>query len=142
MSGFLGRILGQLGNTGESGATGTPPIASILSDAFGSSGGVSGLVSRFDQAGLGEHIRSWIGNGSNLPISAEELERVFPREKVEAWGQAHGLPAQAVLQMLAGVLPHAVDHATPDGTTPDNPDQNAGQNLDFAGIARKVFSGS
>ncbi len=40
-------------------------------------GGLSGLLAKFDQAGLGEQVKSWIGTGSNLPISAQHVLEVL-----------------------------------------------------------------
>jgi len=37
-------------------------------------GGLSGLQPKFQDKGLGGVMRSWIGTGQNLPISAEQLQ--------------------------------------------------------------------
>ena len=42
-------------------------------DLLQNSGGVDGLVERFQQAGLGDTLQSWISQGENLPISAERI---------------------------------------------------------------------
>ena len=40
----------------------------------GEVGGLGGLVSRFEQAGMGEVIGSWIGTGENQPVSGGQLQ--------------------------------------------------------------------
>jgi uncharacterized protein YidB (DUF937 family) len=137
MSGFFGRAFGQLGgllNSGQQGAAGN-----LLSQAISDAGGLSGLLAKFDQAGFGDHIRSWIGSGSNLPISAEEITSIFPPEQIEAWAQQHGLPADAVPQLLAHLLPHAVDSATPQGEMPPDADSGTPSGLDLQALVGRFL---
>jgi uncharacterized protein YidB (DUF937 family) len=42
----------------------------------GSQGGLNAIVAKLQQAGLGDQVKSWIGNGQNLPITAEQLQQV------------------------------------------------------------------
>ncbi len=114
MSGLFGEIEGMFG-----GAEGTPPNAgNLLNSVLNQSGGVQGLLGQFEQAGLGEHVRSWIGNGDNWPISPQQIEQVIPPERLDQLAEAHGLPAGTVSSVLAQLLPHAVNAATPDGNVP------------------------
>jgi uncharacterized protein YidB (DUF937 family) len=137
MSGFLGRIFGQLG--GLLGGDQQGAAGNLLSEAISSAGGLPGLLDKFDQAGLGDHIRSWIGNGSNLPISAEEITRVFPPEQIDAWAQQHGLPAGTASQILAHLLPHAVDSATPEGEVPPDAGSGTPPGLDLQGLVGRIL---
>jgi uncharacterized protein YidB (DUF937 family) len=114
MSGFFSRVMGAVGGD----AAATPGAGNLVSQLFNDAGGVSGIITKFNQAGLGTKVQSWIGSGSNIPMLASEVEKVFPPDQIEALAQKHGLPAGAVTQLLASVLPHAVDQATPDGTAP------------------------
>ena len=114
MSGFFGNILGEL----EGGGTAQAGTGNLLSSAINEAGGPAGIAQKFEQAGLGEKVQSWIGTGHNLPVSVEEITRVFPPEQIDAWAQRHGLPAGAASQLLAQFLPHAVDATTPDGNVP------------------------
>jgi uncharacterized protein YidB (DUF937 family) len=69
MSGFLGQMLGSI----MGGQHGGQPsaIASILQQVLASNGGgVAGLVSRFQTAGLGAQAQSWVSEGENMPVSA------------------------------------------------------------------------
>ncbi len=117
MSGFLGRALGEL--TGSfGGQEQTPNAGNLLNDVMSNSGGVQGLLGQFEQSGFGDHVRSWIGNGENWPISPQEIEQVIPPDRLDQLAQAHGVPAGAVSSILAQLLPHAVSAATPDGAAP------------------------
>lgn len=139
MSGFFGRALAQFGGLLDSSQQGA--AGNLLSEAMSSAGGVSGLVEKFEQAGLGEHIRSWVGSGDNLPISAEDITRVFPPEQIAAWAEQHGLPAEAAPQLLAHLLPHAVDSATPQGEVPPDDGGGTPSGLDLQGLVGRLFGG-
>ncbi|MBB3174661.1 uncharacterized protein YidB (DUF937 family) [Endobacter medicaginis] len=127
MSGILGGLLGSLtGGAGGSneregslggplGGVGGAAIAGFVAHAIEQAGGIQGLIAKFEQAGMGDKVQSWIGSGANLPVSSAELQQVLPAGQIDAWAQAHGLPAGLATQVLAHVLPSAVDHATPQG---------------------------
>ena len=70
------------------------------------------LLGRFDRAGLGEQMRSWIGGAEKRPVTAEDIERVISRPELDTLGVKHGFPPGAVSTVLAHLLPHAVDAAS------------------------------
>lgn len=82
------------------------------------SGGLQGLVAAFEQNGLGHIVQSWISNGANLPVSAAQIQSVFGRAQLQALAARIGISPDQLSQGLASVLPHLVDHLTPDGTLP------------------------
>ena len=151
MSGFLsGGLGGLVQDSGGSGAAG-----GLLSEVFNAAGGVPGIVSKFEQAGLGDTVQSWVGQGSNLPVAVEDIERVFPPQQIESFAEAHGIPAGTATELLTHLLPHAVDTQTPDGQVPgsqvsDDPSQaGAGssaqgpssQGFDFSGLVQRLTGG-
>ncbi len=146
MSGWMNELGGLLGEgAGGAGGAGThEAVGGLLSNALQSAGGVQGLLARANQAGLGQHVQSWIGDGSNLPISPSEITRIFPPEQIDQFAQAHGIPAGTVTSILSTMLPHAVDQATPDND-PQAADQSQAASgaggFDFAGLAKR-FLGS
>jgi len=85
----------------------------------GAQGGLSGLIDKFNQAGLGEVIRSWIGSGQNLPISAEQLQAVLGSDTVRQIAAQLGVDPQQAAAQLAGLLPGLVDQLTPQGAVPE-----------------------
>ncbi len=110
MSGIMGTLEGLMQGGGTAGGAGN-----LLSEAFQSAGGVSGIVSKFQQAGMGDKAQSWVGSGGNMSLAAEEVTKVFPPQQIEAWAAQHGIPAGAAAGVLAHLLPHAVDSQTPTG---------------------------
>jgi uncharacterized protein YidB (DUF937 family) len=116
MSGFFGQMLGSFAG-GQSTA-----ISGILQQVLAADGGgVSSLISRFEAAGLGDHVQSWVSNGENRPISADQVGDAFSADEIEGWANQAGTTPDKMREVLAAALPHAVDHVTPGGqvTEPD-----------------------
>ncbi|MDY0745646.1 YidB family protein [Paucibacter sp. R3-3] len=95
-------------------------LTGLLGGQGGQGGGLGGLVAMAQQAGLGNVVASWIGTGQNLPISADQLQSLLGSDQVAAIAQKLSLSPDVATQMLSQVLPHAVDHLTPDGQVPHN----------------------
>ncbi|SAI70292.1 Uncharacterized protein conserved in bacteria [Bordetella ansorpii] len=87
-------------------------------------GGIAGLMEAFERGGLGAVVQSWIGNGENLPISAQQLEAVFEPAVIDAIAADTGRARPDVLESLAAMLPGLVDKATPNGTIDDVKDMS------------------
>ena len=87
-------------------------------------GGLGGIVAKLQQSGLGSQVQSWLGNGSNLPISADQLRAALGNEQVRQIAQQLGLPVDAALAALAQHLPTAVDQASPNEAV-EEPEQAA-----------------
>jgi len=151
LSGALGNLLGGAGTNTGGGTSGGGLAGSaggLLQQAFQSAGGVNGILDKCEKAGLGDKVRSWIGSGSNLPISPDEVERIFPPEQIDRWAQDHGLPAGAASEVLAHLLPHAVDQSTPDNRPPpatasdtEQPQDAAPPSMDFGGLVGRLLGG-
>jgi uncharacterized protein YidB (DUF937 family) len=92
----------------------------VLSQVLGngSQGGLSAIVDKLRQAGLGDQVNSWIGNGKNLPITAEQLQAALGSDVVKQLAARYNIPIDQITQVLAHQLPTAVDHASPNGTLP------------------------
>jgi uncharacterized protein YidB (DUF937 family) len=84
----------------------------------GNQGGLSAIVAKLQQAGFGDQVKSWIGNGQNIPITADELQQVLGREKVKELAARFNIPIDQLSKILAQQLPTAVDHASPNGSLP------------------------
>lgn len=114
LSGLMG---GAQGNAG-----GTPSLVSVAGQLIQQAGGVQGLANTLQQHGLGDAVQSWIGNGTNQPVSAGQLGQALQNSGLgsvvqEAAGKL-GVDPNQLLGQLSQVLPHAVDHLTPDGQAP------------------------
>ena len=92
----------------------------VLSEVMGngSQGGLSAIVAKLQQAGLGDQVKSWIGNGQNLPITAEQLQQVLGSDTVKQLAARFNIPVDQLAKVLAQQLPNAVDKASPNGKLP------------------------
>jgi uncharacterized protein YidB (DUF937 family) len=81
----------------------------------GDQGGLSAITSKLEQAGLGDQVKSWIGSGPNLPVSADQIRDVLGNDQVKALASKFGIPIDDLAKMVADKLPGLVDSASPDG---------------------------
>src|SRR3974390_402724 len=72
---------GLKGALGQLGAAVLPVVLSEIMGT-GSQGGLNGIVAKLEQAGFGEQVKSWIGTGQNLPITADQLRQVLGNDTV------------------------------------------------------------
>ena len=95
-------------------------LPAVLSEVLGndSQGGLSAIVAKLQQAGLGDQVKSWIGTGQNLPITADQLKQVLGSDAVRQLAARYNIPIDQVSEVLAHQLPVAVDKASPDGKLP------------------------
>ena len=125
--GLLDKVAGKLG--GELGGGQAEALISRALSESGS-GGLQGIVSKLQQGGLSEQVSSWLGNGSNLPVTPEQLRSALGEPWVQQFAGKLGLPVDSILQILSKVLPETVNKASQQGTLqPDasNADQAAPQ---------------
>ncbi len=97
-------------------------LASSLITNHGSGQGLGGLVQQFENAGLGNVVQSWVGNGANHAISADQIQQVLGSGFVQQFAQQHGIDASAAAATIAQLLPQLVNHVTPDGAVPAHGD--------------------
>jgi uncharacterized protein YidB (DUF937 family) len=79
---------------------------------------LSGLVAALENGGLGAQVKTWLGSGENVPITADELKNVLGNSQVQDVARHLGLPVDETLKVLAQYLPGVVDKASPNGTLP------------------------
>lgn len=78
-------------------------------------GSVDGLLAKLQQAGLGKEVASWLGNGPNQPITAEQIKAALGNPQVQQIAQHLGIPADKLLALLSGQLPQVIDQLSPNG---------------------------
>jgi uncharacterized protein YidB (DUF937 family) len=111
--GLLEDVLGKVGGSGGQAAALTS-VKNLVNNA----GGFQGLVTKLQQGGLGDQVQSWIGHGTNQPVSADQVAQALGQDQVQKLADQSGVSPDEISQHLAEVLPRAVDHATPDGQAP------------------------
>jgi uncharacterized protein YidB (DUF937 family) len=83
-------------------------------------GGLQGLVKTFQEKGLGDEVASWIGNGQNITVSAEQIQQVIGSERLQSIAGRFGLSPETLSAGLAEMLPHVIDRLSPSGQLPES----------------------
>jgi len=118
--GLIDEVLSMAGSTGAQQAQHTTALGAIMSYINSPQvGGIAGLQNMFQQVGLGNIVSSWIGSGQNLPISASQLQNVLHSGALQQVAQQSGLDPSQLTSMMSNLLPHLVNHLTPNGQIPD-----------------------
>src|ERR1700739_685196 len=105
MSGIFGQILGTLEGQQE---THSNAITGILQQVLAQNGGgVAALLTRVEQAGVGDQAQSWV-NGDHQPISGAQIDQVFTDSEINDWASKLGADPDKMRSVLAEALPHAV----------------------------------
>jgi uncharacterized protein YidB (DUF937 family) len=81
---------------------------------------LAGLAAALEKGGLGPQVQSWLGNGKNIPITADQLKAVLGNSQVQEFARQSGLPVDEILKILAQYLPELVDKASPNGVLPSH----------------------
>ena len=80
--------------------------------------GVKDLVDHFDAKGMGDKVKSWVGKGPNLALTADQVKEALGPEKLQYLALKSKLSVEEVTSRLAHQLPVLVDKLTPDGELP------------------------
>ena len=83
-------------------------------DLLEQNGGIPGLQARFQAAGLGEIFQSWLSGEAKLPISAEQVQKIFGTESLRLVAEKESLPAKDFSEKLAESLPKIIEALAPD----------------------------
>ena len=81
-------------------------------------GGLPGIISKFENGGMGAHVGSWVGGGANMPISGSQLQEVLGSGAIGEIAQRLGLSHGDASSGLAQALPQLIDKLTPGGQVP------------------------
>jgi uncharacterized protein YidB (DUF937 family) len=108
-------ISSLLGKSGDQ----TASVPEALVAALGNQqGGLGGLIQKFESAGLGDTIASWVGTDANQSVEPQVLHDVLGSDLVQQIAAKTGLPVEQLLPQIAEHLPQLVSHLTPNGEVP------------------------
>jgi len=93
-------------------------MVTVVNQILEKHGRLQGVVGEFERNGFGPTVQSWVGTGSNQPISSDALQRVLGGDLLQQLAAKSGMSVPELSQKLSQVLPQAVDKMTPDGVIP------------------------
>ncbi len=129
---------GGLGGLGDLGGL-AGALGGLLANN-GGQGGLGGMVSKFEQAGMGDVIGSWIGNGENKQVSGDQLQNALGGDTIAAIAsQARHRRSKRSLPMPATMLPALINQLTPQGKVPE---QGLGNQDDLLGSLSGLLQGN
>ncbi len=94
------------------------PVAPPASGGGGLLGGLSDFVSRMQNAGHGDVVNSWVGNGANQPVQPGQLGSALGPDTIRDLARKAGINDQDLLGQLAQALPGIINSLTPKGRLP------------------------
>lgn len=137
MSSLINSVLGAL--TGGQGAQGdqngaagglsglakiamqNPQLLQVVASMFTAGnkhGGLSGMLQKFEQAGLSNQAQSWVSEGENQAVAPSQIEQVFGHDGIERIAQKAGVSPTETPDLLSQILPALISGLTPAGRAP------------------------
>ncbi|HEY9572722.1 MAG TPA: YidB family protein [Pusillimonas sp.] len=114
--GLLDSIVSAVGAQSPQAAEQAALLPALIEQVKSYPGGLPGLIEKFQQAGLGETIASWISTTQqNQPVSPEQLHSALGDDLLGKLSQHSGQDSGAVLSNLSVMLPSLIDQLTPNG---------------------------
>lgn len=112
-------------------------IGGVLNSLIGGgdSADVGGLVETLKAKGLGNVAESWLGDGENEDISADQLKDVLGEDQVAEAAAKLGTDEGSLLDGLKDALPQMVDKSSSGGSLLDSVGGIGG----LAGMAKKFL---
>ncbi len=93
-------------------------IGAVIQMLQSQPGGVAGVAQKFEQAGLGGVVQSWMGGGANQAVSPGQVQDALGPGAVGQVAGQLGLPPGEAASHIAQFLPHILDHLSPNGQLP------------------------
>ncbi len=106
-------------------------IMEALSGMTGGNLDMGSLMGKLTEGGLGEQVQSWMGDGENQAVSADQLKSALGEEQIAAASEKMGLDADSTAQQLSEALPNLADKFSGGGSM-----------LDAAGLMDKLGGAS
>ena len=81
-------------------------------------GGLNDLVQKFQNAGHGDVVNSWVGQGPNQPVTPAQVGSALGQQTISDLARQAGVSEQELLVHLAQALPGLINGLTPNGRLP------------------------
>lgn len=73
------------------------------------------VLDKLNESGYGAKVNSWLGNGTNQPLTPDELVSALGDKRIQQIARSVGVPADKLASYLAQHLPSTVDQMSPHG---------------------------
>ncbi|MEV6762146.1 YidB family protein [Streptomyces sp. NPDC051105] len=114
---MLGSLLGGDGDGDGKGAGLLSALIGSLSHGQGG-GSLGGLLDSLARSGLTAQKDSWIGTGTNRPVTGDQIQQALPDDTLQRVAEQAGVSPRNAADRIARELPEVVDRLTPEGEVP------------------------
>lgn len=102
----------------------------LLGDKMGDMGGVmdalsgltdgngldlAGITDKLKEGGLGDQLSSWLGDGENAPVSADQITSALGADKISEMASRLGVDAGSAAEKLSQAMPSLLDKFSSGG---------------------------
>ncbi len=112
--GLLDQLAGQMLG-GGSGASGGSMVQLVMTLINNTEGGLPGLLSKLQGAGLSGQVSSWLGGGDNDAVDQNQVTQAIGPDMIGQLASQFGMSGDQVAGGLAQALPGLIDRMSPDG---------------------------
>ncbi len=105
----------KLGVGGDEGTIGAALSALTGSGTESDGFDIAELASKFSGGGLGDAVQSWLGDGANESVSAEQVTNSLGADKIAGFAAKLGLSEGDAASKLSGLLPDLLDQSSSGG---------------------------
>ena len=99
----------------------------------GGHGGLGGIMAKFQQAGLGDAVSSWVGHGENQAVSGDQVTSALGADTMASMAEKMGMSQGDMASQLSSMLPGLIDKLTPHGQAPAGGLGNSGDLMGMLG---------
>lgn len=123
----------------------------LLGDKLGNAGGImdalsgltsgegldiGGIAEKLKEGGLGDQVSSWMGDGENAPVSADEITNALGADKVGEVASKLGVDASSAAETLSQAVPTLMDKMSAGGSLLESATSGGG----LMGMAKGLFN--
>jgi uncharacterized protein YidB (DUF937 family) len=83
--------------------------------SVGGSNGLNDLLGQLSSSGLGDQVSSWLSDGGNKSVSADQLSSALNSDTLRQFAEKAGIDIDQASAALAQVLPGLIDKLSPNG---------------------------
>ncbi len=76
---------------------------------------LAGITDKLKEGGLGDQLSSWLGDGENSPISADQITNALGADKIGEMASKLGVDASAAAETLSKAMPSLMDKFSSGG---------------------------
>lgn len=97
------------------------PMAKLAMELFQQYGGLPGILQTLKNGGLTEQVDSWVGTGTNLNVSAQQIGSALGDSVLTSIATKLDISKEELTAKMAEYIPDVVNQVTPNGVVENNP---------------------